>query len=130
MSMLLRLPIGTALGLGIGAGFAATAANVMAGHTSGPRTVGPDGRYELSPSQERGRAMLLAGPVLAAGGIGLSMRLDRVPQYGERFLVDAAEQVTRTRVFLDWSGRGGRLGAITSGLGVGLMTAGPAALSW
>lgn len=78
-----------------------------------------------SASDRRTRLLLsgIGGPVLAGVGLlgAISLEHGQGP-FVDRYVVDAAEQVSRRRVDLDWSTRSGRIGMAVSGVGLGLMS--------
>jgi hypothetical protein len=111
MSLIMKVPVGTALFTGMGVGFAANLAIAATDHDA------HDGAGPVKISY------LAAGPVLAGAGLLGAMSLaTKAGPFVDRYAVDGAEQVARRSVSLTWASKSGRVGALASGLGLGIMS--------
>lgn len=115
---ILRVPIGTAFFGGIGAGMATGFGEVL---LTDPDTRDPATSFALHG---------IGGPVLAGAGMLGAMSFERtVGPFRSRFAVDAAEQISHRRVSLNWASKSGRIGAVVSGIGIGLFGTGIGSIS-
>jgi hypothetical protein len=128
MPSIMNIGIGTALGTGMGAGIAVSLLNAETKPGSMLRPDEPRVQRGVSGADKRAMGMALASPVLIGAGVLGTMSFER-PRTVDRFVVDAAEQVSRRTLHFDWSGPAGRYGALVSGLGLTLMSTSVATIS-